>query len=517
LAHNRRTMHLQRHFCGSPHRGSTWDEGRERCRAFGATGRTRASSRRAPRASLGVAPRLATPPEPALPAKPDAARPSAPERTASAPVSVAQGSVLFFSASIVGSTGFFVAALLLARVLGPSGRGTVAFITVTALLTARIAKVGLGQATIVLAAQRPSARAMLLSNLLAFSLATSLVGVAVVGGSLYLLDAEPAGVDRTSVLILMAGIVAASLVDDNFLIGCGRLREAAAISASGGWLYAGTLAAALATVGLGVESAALAWVAAHLVWAAVLIGVGMRTSGPALPSPRLLAESVRFGARAWLGSASEFLNARLDQILVGVIASEVTLGLYAVAVNCAEMLLFLPSAIAVSLLPAVAREHSFAKVERTLRTFRSATVLTLGTIVAAAGLGWIVIPLAFGSDFRDSVQPFMWLLPGALGFAAVSIFSSSLLASRAPGLSSVGSAAALGAGLALDLALIPVFGASGAAAAASAAFLAGGAAAAVLYRRGTGFRWIELVPTGADMSFLRFVAARALPRARGDA
>jgi hypothetical protein len=62
-----------------------------------------------------------------------------------------------------------------------------------------------------------------------------------------------------------------------------------------------------------------------------------------------------------------------------------------------------------------------------------------------------------------------------------------------------------------------VFGASGAAAAASVAFLAGGATAAVLYRRATGFRWIELVPTGDDVTFLRFVAARALPRGRGGA
>jgi O-antigen/teichoic acid export membrane protein len=391
----------------------------------------------------------------------------------------------------------------------------VAFITVTALVTARVVKVGLGQATVVLAAQRPDARAMLLSNLLAFSLVTSLVGVAVVGGSLYLLDAQPAGVNRTHLLILMAAIVAASLVDDNFLIGCGRLREAAAISASGGWLYAGSLAAALATVGLSVKSAALAWVAAHLAWAAALAGVGLRTSGLALPSPRLLAESARFASRAWVGSASQFLNARLDQILVGVIASDVTLGLYAVAVNGAEILLFLPSAIAASLLPAVAREDDVARIERTLRTFRSASVLTLASMVAAAGLGWMLIPRVFGPDFRDSVQPFIWLLPGALGFAAVSIFSNSLLASRAPGLSSLGSAAALGAGVALDVALIPVFGASGAAAAASAAFLAGGATAAFLYRRRAGFHWLELVPTGHDVAFLRFVAARGLPRGRG--
>jgi O-antigen/teichoic acid export membrane protein len=430
------------------------------------------------------------------------------------PVSVARGSVLFFASSIVGSAGFFVAALLLARGLGPAGRGSVAFITVTALVTARVAKAGLGQATSVFAAQRPGTRGVLLSNLLSFSLLASVaVGGAVVG-ILYLLDAEPAGIDQSQLAILMAGIVAASLVDDNFLIGCGRLREAAAISAGGGWLYAVALVAALATVGLTVDSALTAWVAAHLAWATVLAVVGARIGGLRAPSPRLLAESVRFGARAWLGGVSLLLNARLDQILVGVIASDVALGLYAVAVNGAEILLFLPTAIATSLLPAVAREHELASADRTLRTFRSASILALGTMIVAASLGWIAIPAVFGADFRGSVEPFMWLLPGALGYTALSIFSNALLASRAPGMSSLGSATALGAGLALDVALIPVFGASGAAAAASAAFLAGGAAAAAAYRSTAGFRWRDAVPTGDDAAFLRRVVERALRRGR---
>jgi O-antigen/teichoic acid export membrane protein len=433
----------------------------------------------------------------------------------STPVSVAHGSILFLASSVVGSAGFFVSALLLARLLGPSGRGSVAFITVTALVTARVAKLGLGQSTSVFAAQRPDARAALLSNLLGFSLVAGVVAGGLLVGGLLLLDAHPAGLTRTHLAILLAAIVAAALVDDNFLIGCGRLRHAAAISASGGWLYAGALAIALVTVDLTVGSAAVAWVGAHLAWAALLAIVGLRTAGIRPPSTRLFAESVRFGARAWVGGVALLANARLDQILVGVIASELALGLYAVAVNGAEILLFLPTAIATSLLPAVAREHEMTSAERTLRTFRAALVLTLGSIVVAAGLGWLLIPLVFGSDFSDAVGPFMWLLPGALGYTALSIFSNSLLASRAPGLSSFGSAAALGAGLALDIALIPAFGASGAAAAASAAFLAGGAVAGVLYRREVGFAWRELVPTAEDLDFLRRVAQRA--RRRGAA
>jgi O-antigen/teichoic acid export membrane protein len=440
-----------------------------------------------------------------------APEPSAPADAPAKAVSVAEGSLLIFVSSIVRSAGFFVAALLLARSLGPSGRGTIAFITVTALVVARIAKLGVGQATGVLAAQRPGARPILLSNLFVFSLVASVVAGAAVSGLLYLAGAHPAGLTDTDLAILAAGIVAAGLVDDNFLIGCGRLRDAAAISAAGGWLYPTALALAALAGGLSVESAAVAWVGAHLAWAALLAGGGVRASGFSLPGSQLFGEVLRFGVRAWGGGVSQLLNARLDQILLGVIASEAALGLYAVAVNAAEMLLFVPAAIATSLLPAVAREHD-PTPRRTMRTFRSALVLTLSSIAAAAALGWFLIPLVFGARFEDSVGPFLWLLPGPVGYTALSIFSSSLLASSAPGLASLSIGTALGTGLILDLALIPAFGASGAAAAASAAFLVGGATSAVLYRHVTGFLWPELLPTRADVLFLWAVGERALKR-----
>ena len=135
---------------------------------------------------------------------------SADEHTpAGGSVSVAHGSVLFFASNLVGAAGFFVAALLLARALGPSRtrqRGVSSPCDRPRRGLCVPMKIGLGQATSVLAAQRPEVRPMLLSNLLAFSLAMSLVGGALVGGGLYLFEAEPAGGSiRTHFAILGAG------------------------------------------------------------------------------------------------------------------------------------------------------------------------------------------------------------------------------------------------------------------------------------------------------------------------
>jgi O-antigen/teichoic acid export membrane protein len=226
----------------------------------------------------------------------------------------------------------------------------------------------------------------------------------------------------------------------------------------------------------------------------------------------LLRESWRFGVRAWIGGLSHFLNARTDQILTALLASEATLGIYAVAVNASEILFYLPGAVAAALLPAVARESPGAAT-RTLPVFRAVTLLTAAAVAVAAVLGPVLVPVVFGDAYRGSVHPFLWLLPSAFGYVASATFSSALVASNAPGLSSVGPLVALVVGIALDLVLIPAHGAAGAAAAASAALLAGGAAAAGAYRSQTGFRWGELVPRPRDLRTLRLLAGRAL-RAR---
>ena len=260
-----------------------------------------------------------------------------------------------------------------------------------------------------------------------------------------------------------------------FLLGCGRVGRRAALTALAPWLYALLVAVVWIMFGLTVARAALSFGAAEAVWAILLIAASIRGIGLARPCVTLLGESIRFGARAWVGTLSSFANARADQILMGFMVSEATLGIYAVAVNGAEVLLLLPQATASVLLPVLAQGSAAAGVDRSLRVFRYTSVVTVGGIVVAAVLGPELLTLLFGSAYDASTVPFLWLLPGAIGFAP-SVFSSALLAASSPGRSSVGPMVALVTGLGLDLILIPPFGASGAAAAASAALLAGGAA-----------------------------------------
>ena len=204
---------------------------------------------------------------------------------------------------------------------------------------------------------------------------------------------------------------------------------------------------------------------------------------------------------------SDALNGRVDQILVALIASEATLGVYAVAVNGLEILLYPAAAAATAILPAAARAYRTKRAESVLGRLRSVGLLTLGGIVVAAVVGPLLFPIVFGPAFERSATPFLWLLPGALGFVALAIFSNALVASSAPGRSSAGPLVSLVLGVVLDMLLIPPFGAAGAAAAATAGLLAGGATALVLYRTRASFALGALIrPRAGDLDVLKALA-----------
>src|SRR4029079_12804406 len=93
------------------------------------------------------------------------------------------------------------------------------------------------------------------------------------------------------------------------------------------------LGALAAGPGVSVRGALAAWLAAQAAAAVVLAGVARHGVGFGRPDGRLMRESLRFGFRAWLGGLAHLLNARVDQVLLGLLATQAALGTYAVAVN----------------------------------------------------------------------------------------------------------------------------------------------------------------------------------------
>jgi O-antigen/teichoic acid export membrane protein len=443
-----------------------------------------------------------------------------PDRGPSGPTpgrSLAGPSALLFGAQVAGNAGYFVAVLALARGLAPAERGVVAFATVTAIVAARALLFGISRGVMVLGAQQPDERRRLFATTFAFTLAVETAGAAALALALGLVSGfAPVDLTTGELGLIAVGVVANGLIScgSDYLIGTSSFRPLTVVSSLGPWLYAALLLALGLGLGLSVLLALVAWTAAHAVWGLMVCGLGFRLHGVARPDRGLLRPLLDFGLRSWAGSLAQFLTFRFDQILMGFLATEAALGIYAIAVNLSEITLYLPGAIATALVPAIAAAAPADQVRRTIDTVRVVTVTTTTTIVLGAVIGAPLLPLLFGRDYEDSVLPYVILLPGALGFAVGAVFASGLLASGRPGRSSLVAVVGLVTGTALDLVLIPPYDEVGAAIAATIALLAGAATGLLAYRSVHPFRWGELVPRRDDVRRLGGAVGALAARAR---
>lgn len=428
----------------------------------------------------------------------------------------ARSTLTVLAARLASNAGFFVAVLILARSLGPAHRGSFAFVSVVGLLLGTLASLGVGSALAVIAAQDPARRPELVTTGLAWGALTGAVvgGLLIAGGATLGTDALPDGVDFGVLcwIALAAFLMSATQVVQAIQQGSRMFRQLAVVTATAPWIYCLILVVAALTDTLDFGGAVHAWVAYWTVWASGVLLVARRKIGFGPLRTATIAESLSFGLRAWIGNLSTTFNDRADQVLMGVIATEATLGIYAVAVNFGEVLLYLPAAVGFALLPTIARSPPVERTATTLGITRGLILLTAATALIAALAGPVLLPLVFGSAYDDSVTPFLLLIPGSFGFAFLTTFSNALVASGSPGLSSSGPIAALGLGLALDIVLIPPFGAVGASIAATTAFLAGGAVAIASYRRIDRFELRDLLPRITDVTSLRQIGRDTFSR-----
>jgi O-antigen/teichoic acid export membrane protein len=425
-----------------------------------------------------------------------------------------------FGATLVSNVGFFVAIVILTRGLVPAERGAVAFVIVSALAVAVVCGLGLGDAATVFASTRPESRPRVLTNLILALTLTSLAGaVAVFLVYRALGSGRLDGITMPEVLLLAIGAVVTALFEAvrAFLIGCSRFRSQALVQGVWPWVYAGVLLAVSLTSGLSVVAAITCWVVCFGVAALTLIAIAIRDTGLGPPDARLFRSSLHFGLRAWPINTSRFFNFRADQILMGFLATKAALGIYSVAVSASEALLYLSFAIGSAIVPVIGGSDESTRGARTIQTLRVLLLVTAVAVAVAALLGPILLPLVYGEDYRHSVIPFLFLLPGALGFAVLSVVGGALVGGGRPGRASGGFLVAMIVGVGLDLALIPPLHASGAAIAASAAFIIGGGVAIASFHRTHPVPWRTFVPGADDVrSLIALVSSGAQHRLRGE-
>jgi O-antigen/teichoic acid export membrane protein len=195
---------------------------------------------------------------------------------------------------------------------------------------------------------------------------------------------------------------------------------------------------------------------------------------------------VGFGVRAEMGSIALLLNARLDFAIVASLVGPSALGVYAVASRYAELLRLPGLALNYVLYPSYAGQDREVSADSAREAVRRLGWVPAALAVPMALLAPVLLPVAFGPQFRAAVVPAWILLAGLAGTGVVAVFAAFLTGDGRPGLVSAAFGAGLVVTVALDLLLIPRYGVVGASWASTAAYLTTTAVVVACFRSQTG-------------------------------
>lgn len=380
----------------------------------------------------------------------------------------ARDAVYLVGGQVVTSVSALLLTIVVARALGPLGKGYYDIVVNGAMLLVTFTGLSASSGVFYFAAtgSLDHRRLLRVAVLLASAVGLALGGVLVTDagrrGFGWLL---PEGLQMGGVALL--GILVAAThvqqIGQAVLKGYGAFRAFALsdVLGRGGALV---IVAVLALVGARAPAAyVLGFASAVIVSASFAFLVALRRSAPVSPAIRL-ANVLRYSLPLFVGNAAQFLNYRLDVFFVKNFVGLRGVGVYTVAVGITQLLWLVPNALAAIVMRSVAAGGTRSVIlQQVALVNRFCLWFTAASAVVVAALGITVVPTVFGPAFAATVPPLLWLLPGTILFSQSVVLSSYLNGIARQMDTTIIACGALVLTVALDLQLIPRLGVTGAA------------------------------------------------------
>lgn len=264
------------------------------------------------------------------------------------------------------------------------------------------------------------------------------------------------------------------------------------------------------------------WIISNVAGAAVAlacIGVGnIDVRAIARPAWSKIGQLASFGVQGEAGNILQLLNYRFDQYVVRGFVGLAGVGIYAVGVSVSEGVWLLANSVAIVLLPRLTSAADEDARWMTPVACRNTVLVAAAGSLALAVAAPILVPPIFGHRFDDSVQALWWLLPGTVALTGSKVLTSYIFSQGRPLVNTMITCVSLAVTVPALFVLVPLYGVNGAAAASSLAYGAHLCAALYAYRRISRCpAWQAVVPHPSDARLYVDGARSALARLTGRA
>jgi len=398
-----------------------------------------------------------------------------------------------------------VSSILLARLLGPEGRGLFALVLLLPELARTFGLLGIEQANAVYAGLQPDGRRALVWH--SAALATIVGGALAITTMCYVAFGAP-GLPELARGPMVLYAIALSTVPVGLAVeywrsimrGMNRILTLNLVEMGAKLISLLILVMFLVWLDLGVLGAVLTDLILNFGTLALVLALLRHMGILGKPSVdwSLAKRTARFAFPAYCAVVLLYLNYRVDQFIIAILLPTEQLGFYVIAVALGEQLWILTGAVANALLPHLTnskdRDPALCAI-----IARHVLVWTGAGCCLVFFLADILIRITYSSAFAEAVAPLRWLLPGIFMGSAGKVLVAELLAREKVRCIVWMAAITAIVNVTGSLVLIPYMGISGAALASTLSYTLLSFMMAWFYLRETHLSWLLLIPGWSDL------------------
>jgi O-antigen/teichoic acid export membrane protein len=358
-----------------------------------------------------------------------------------------------------------VTSVIVARILGPEGRGFYAVAITIGAIGVQFGNLGLHTSNTYYVAGDRGLLPALAANTIIVSFAVGGVGTVLIW-MIFQLWPQMAPVRGLLLILSLLWIPfgLAYMLLQNLLIGIQDVRTYNKIELLTKALGLGLIGVLIITGAVGVETLFLVALIVLIIgffWALLRLRTHIFTLP--LPSLTLFKETIRYGSKAYLAAFFAFLVLRVNLLMVKYILGAEEAGYYSIAATMADTVYMLPVVIGTILFPKLsAMTHDQEKWAFTRKMAVSVGVVTVVLATFAGLLAGPVVRILFGELFVPAVPAFIWLLPGIVLLSINTCYMNYFASIGMPLITVVSPGLAAIVNIAVNLKLIPWWGIVGA-------------------------------------------------------
>ncbi len=358
----------------------------------------------------------------------------------------------------------FGTTIVVARVLGPAGRGLYAVATALGAIGVQFGNMGLHASNTYFVAKDRKLLPALMGNTLAVVGAASVLTL--VWGIVVVLWPGLTPVHGMLLVLALASVPAglAYLLSQGLLLGVNEVRAYNQIECGGKFLALALTVLAVLIHYTGVELL-FGFTLLSLLFSFLWGLLRLRRTSVERPviSVGVFRQSLNIGVKAYVIAFFGFLLVRIDLLMVNSMLGATQAGYYSISRVLSENAMMFPVVLGLILFPKLSGlKDDQEKFTLTKKATGVTAALMLPVVVLAVLFAAPVISLAFGRAYLPAVSPFLWLMPGIYFLGLETVLVQLLNSEGFPPVIVYAWIGAVLVNVALNLWAIPHFGMAGA-------------------------------------------------------